>query len=66
MIGNQDAAFQSYEGVESLLSENPQAKGKTFVEWSEEALYRATLLGLREGYEYVIVNRSVLQKLNKN
>lgn len=53
MTGNEEAAIQSYAGVESLLSDNPTAKSKTFVEWSEEALYRATLLGLREAYEYV-------------
>jgi hypothetical protein len=43
------AAFQSYQGVEALLAENTNIKLKSFIEWSEESLYRATLLGLREG-----------------
>lgn len=54
MIGNEDAAIQSYAGVEALLSENPNAKSKSFIEWSEEALYRAILVGLREGYACVL------------
>lgn len=44
------AAFQSYEGVEALLTESSNVNYKSFIEWSEESLYRATLLGLREGY----------------
>ncbi|GAA5816925.1 hypothetical protein MFLAVUS_010460 [Mucor flavus] len=49
LTGNGDAAIQSYAGVEALLSENPNIKSKSFIEWSEEALYRAILVGLREG-----------------
>lgn len=49
LLGNVDAALQSYEGVNSILLENPVVKNKSFIEWSEEALYRATLLGLNSG-----------------
>jgi hypothetical protein len=53
LTGNNEASISAYEGVSSIISENPNAKSKSFIEWSEEALYRATLLGLREGYAYV-------------
>lgn len=49
LTGNEEAALQSYEGVESILAENPTVRNRSFIEWSEEALYRATLLGLKEG-----------------
>ncbi|KAI9480344.1 MAG: hypothetical protein EXX96DRAFT_562241 [Benjaminiella poitrasii] len=45
---NEANAIQSYQGVEELLSENANIKYKTLIEWSEEALYRAILLGLKE------------------
>jgi hypothetical protein len=53
LTGNEETAIQSYAGVEAILSENPNTKSKSFVEWSEEALYRGTLLGLKEGYACV-------------
>lgn len=57
LLGNVDAALQSYEGVNSILIENPVVKNKSFIEWSEEALYRATLLGLNSGQ--VVVHYSI-------
>ncbi|KAI8348866.1 hypothetical protein BD560DRAFT_237956 [Blakeslea trispora] len=59
LMGNQSAAIQSYEGVESLLSEYPNVKYSAFIEWSEESLYRAILLGLRE--EYPVSTQSLLR-----
>ncbi|KAI8085699.1 hypothetical protein BDF21DRAFT_243522 [Thamnidium elegans] len=56
LTGNEDAAIQSYVGVEALLSENPNAKSKSFIEWSEEALYRAVLVGLREGLDHLYLH----------
>ncbi|KAI7902144.1 uncharacterized protein BX663DRAFT_511869 [Cokeromyces recurvatus] len=49
LTGNEADAIQSYQGVEELLTEYTDARYKSLIEWSEESLYRAILLGLREG-----------------
>lgn len=50
LLGNEKEAIQTYEGVVSLLSnESTNIKSKSLVEWSEDTLYRAILLSLREG-----------------
>lgn len=49
LTGNEEIAVQTYQGVEALISENASVKNKSLAEWSEESLYRATLLGLKEG-----------------
>ncbi|KAF1801193.1 hypothetical protein FB192DRAFT_1384584 [Mucor lusitanicus] len=48
LTGNEEVAVQTYQGVEALISESASAKNKSLVEWSEESLYRATLLGLKK------------------
>ena len=40
--------MHSHQGVVTLLNESPDMKGdQVFIEWVEEALYRATLLAMR-------------------
>lgn len=48
LLGNEQQAIQSYEAVASLLNENATTS-RYIVEWSEDSLYRAVLMGLRQG-----------------
>ncbi|EPB92511.1 hypothetical protein HMPREF1544_00524 [Mucor circinelloides 1006PhL] len=59
LTGNEEVAVQTYQGVEALISENASAKNKSLIEWSEESLYRATLLGLKK--ESLVSTSSLLE-----
>lgn len=50
MTGNVSAALAAYDEVLSFLNTRPTEKNDELLNWSEEALYRAALIRLREGY----------------
>lgn len=62
MTGDIESAWQSYEGIVSIIREAPNLKYPTLVDWTEKGLYRAALLGLRE--EYVCLRRSLMMMMN--
>ncbi|KAI8374555.1 uncharacterized protein BYT42DRAFT_410897 [Radiomyces spectabilis] len=50
ILGNIDAALQSYEGIVNLLNEGIHVpRERVLADWAENALYRGSLLALREG-----------------
>ncbi|KAI9243729.1 hypothetical protein BDA99DRAFT_529892 [Phascolomyces articulosus] len=47
--GSMDSAMLSHQGIVTLLNESGDMKGDhVFIEWAEEALYRATLLSMQQ------------------
>ncbi|KAG1455959.1 hypothetical protein G6F56_006943 [Rhizopus delemar] len=47
LLDDVNHAFESYEELDSLIVENGNIKSRLWIEWSETALHRAVLLGLK-------------------
>ncbi|KAI9283173.1 hypothetical protein BY458DRAFT_495654 [Sporodiniella umbellata] len=59
MIDDLSLAFENYEAVDSLVVEYSNIKSRTWIEWSETALYRAVLLGIKN--DKVVKTSSLLE-----
>ena len=57
LLGERSAALDSYQEVVAAVGNVNGVKGRVFIEWAEEGLYRASLLALRTEYVASVMRR---------